>query len=196
VVRAGASWRSLLEGACDALAAPHVAVWLRLAGLDAADRALVATGVRQRGHPRLAIGATPEEAVAWGYRAIHLPSALLHAVHPQDLATFDWSTAAVHDAAQISRAAATGVQLAWLSPVADVASKGRTGLPEAQRQALLQGAPLPLGALGGVTVENATRWYAEGFGAVATFGSWPAVDFAAWPRRSRSRNVAGTAASR
>ncbi len=175
---------------------PYVGVWLRLAGVPSAERAQIAASVGARGHPRLAVGAAPDEATRWGYRAVHLPGALLGAARPADLADFAWSTCAVHDEEQLAAAAAVGVTLAWLSPVADVPSKGRVALADDARSALLSAAKVPLGALGGVTPSNAARWYAAGFAALATFGSWPTVGLSVWPRRSEASDVAGQGASR
>lgn len=196
MVRAGAGWRSRLDEACAALNDPRIAVWLRVAGLSADEVTLLARGVAQRGHPRLAIGTSPENAKAWGYAAVHLSGPARDAASPSDLAGFGWSTCAAHNASEVAAARALGVHMPLLSPVAEVAHKRLAGLPAPKRAALLAGAGGPLGGLGGVHPDNALALRREGFAALATFSAWRADVLDAWLQRPLTEGVAGGSGTR
>lgn len=165
----------------------------RLRRLDATDLALIqlrhpyeesrvaewASEMRQAGERlrgiRWVINGAPEQAVALGAHGVHLSSRRLRALDVRPLGREYWVGASCHDADELARAAAMGLDYAVLSPVQT--TPHRPGVPPLgweQFQALVSGVPLPVFALGGVgPCDLETAWWHGAQGVAGIRGMWP-----------------------
>lgn len=193
---------SLLGGALQALAAGAGLLQIRIGDID--DDALVpllsalAGPVREAGAGVLLNG-RPGLAARLGI-GLHLPSRLLAPALAGRLPGFEawratvdddggdtpprwrraagaWLTAACHDAEQLRQAWALGCDAALVSPVQATASHpGAQPLGWAGLQGLVDEAPLPVYALGGLAPGDLARARAAGAHGVAGIGAF-------WPQR-------------
>lgn len=148
--------RSLTDtiAACVAAGATHVV--LREMDLPLGRRAALAASLAQSGASVIAAHTHLPGAIG-----VHLPAGA-PAVHGR----FGRSC---HSAAAAAAAAAEGAQYATLSPFASTASKPGYGPPLAPGEFVP--APLPVYALGGISVDNASAALAAGASGLAVMGA-------------------------
>lgn len=95
------------------------------------------------------VNGTAEEARAAAADGVHLPARALMAAEARP--DFEWVAASCHDAAELARAAALGLDFAVLGPVRPTASHpGAPGMGWARFAELAGRSPLPIYALGGL----------------------------------------------
>lgn len=118
---------------------------------------------------RLLIGQDADLAQACGADGVHLPERDLARAPGLRLARPDWLfTGAAHSAEALSTAADAGLDAALVSPVFESSSRSAgapLGVDALAR--LVQGARLPVYALGGVTGETAARLVGSGAAGIA-----------------------------
>lgn len=145
------------EAIVAALPAGSGVIYRAFGAVDAAVRARRLRAIADRRGLVLLVGADEALARACGANGVHLPEAAigravtLRAAHP------DWIlTAAAHSLAAAVHAAAGGCDAALVSPVF-TSNSPSAGAPmgAAAFAALVQAAPLPVYALGGVTMRTA-----------------------------------------
>lgn len=94
---------------------------------------------------------------------VHLPAAALAALSGRPAPGTRWLAASVHDAAELARAEALGVDFVTLSPVrATESHPGAPGMGWEAFAALVAQAKVPVYALGGMTVADEARARAAG----------------------------------
>jgi len=135
--------------------------------------ARLSAAARERGLVLL-VAADPALARAVGAAGAHWPEWAMPQARRTRLAGFALNSAAAHSARAVARAAAAGMDLAFLSPVFETRSRG-AGRPigPLRARALALQSPLPLYALGGVDARSAARLAGSGmsgFGAVDALG--------------------------
>lgn len=153
-------------------------VQLRAPGLEDARYAALAHAAHRitaaAGLP-LVLNCAPELARELPGEGLHLNSRRLAVLDARPVPTDRWLTASVHDAAEISRARALGVDLLLVAPVKPTASHpGAKVLGWDGFSALAADAGLPCYALGGLALGDLARARAAGGRGIATLGaSWP-----------------------
>jgi 8-oxo-dGTP diphosphatase len=120
------------------------------------------------------LNGNPDEACALGC-GLHLRASLLAGCDVESLANLQRVSASCHDASELARAAALGVGVALLGPVAATATHpGAAALGWPGFSALRAGSALPIYALGGLgaaDLAEARRHGAQGVAAIR--GLWP-----------------------
>lgn len=162
-------------------------VQLRAHALNSADYRHLAEGafaLCQAAGARLLLNRDPCEAEGLPRHGLHLPARILAALGQRPGRPDDLIGASCHDAAELTRAAALGLDYALLSPIRPTASHpGLPALGWTRFAALADPAPLPVYALGGLApadLSDAVRYGAQGIAAIR--GLWPE---SAAPARSR-----------
>lgn len=128
---------------------------------------------RRRG-ARLLLNGPPELALELDADGLHLDSRALESLERRPVPGDRWLAASCHDARQLARASALGVDFAVLSPVLPTASHpGAAPLGWEGLQALAAAAPFPVYALGGMTADHLDMaWAAGARGIAAIRGLW------------------------
>ncbi len=136
---------------------------------DHADRMALSRGLRRVTKERrqlLLIAGDAALARAVGADGVHLPEHQLK--RPPVLTGFSFVTAACHSRAAMRRAAEVGADLALVSPVLETRSHvGASALGVHRFARLVEGAPLPVAALGGVNAVTAKKLRPLGIAAFA-----------------------------
>ncbi|WJW74941.1 Nudix family hydrolase [Thiohalobacter sp. IOR34] len=146
---------------------------LRAPSLPLADYRALAREVQAlcaAARARLLLNAGPEMVEAVGAAGVHLNARRLAALESRPLEAGRWCAASCHDAAGLVRAAALGLDFAVLSPVQPTLSHPQAPVLGWTRfAALVEAAPLPVYALGGMTradLEPARAAGAQGIAAI------------------------------
>lgn len=117
---------------------------------------------------RLLLHGDPARVAGLDADGLHLPAAALAALTARPLPAAQWLAASVHDAAQLARAEALGVDFVTLSPVCATASHpGASGTGWEAFAALVAQAHVPVYALGGMVGADEARARAAGGQGVA-----------------------------
>ena len=176
-----ASARSLTRWRHAARRLPHIYLQLRAKDVGAADRpgllgrALAAA--RRADFPVLVNGSL-EEAVKLGFDGVHWPENLIPDAAPVRSGLL--RSASVHSPIGLARATRVGVDMVLFAPVYAPGSKTASGVGVGALADLVDGASMPVLALGGitpVTVRRCLQAGAAGVAVVSTVMS-PEVDVA------------------
>ncbi len=150
-------------------------VQLREPDLAAAQReAFVAQAVAlcQRHGARLLVNGDAQLARVCGADGLHLPAAQLMDLPRRP--EFPLVAASCHDAGELAQAARLGLDFVVLGPVRETVSHpGQRGIGWPACAALIKGYPLPVYALGGLTLADmADAWQAGAHGIAAIRAAW------------------------
>lgn len=126
------------------------------------------------------LNADPELVCACGADGVHLNSRRLRALRERPLGPEHWVAASAHDAEELARAAALGLDFAVLAPVLpSVSHSQRPALGWERFHALVAASALPVYALGGMGAEHLSMARAHGAqGLSMVSGVWAADDMA------------------
>lgn len=156
--------------------------WIQLREKDLSARALAelahkAVGAIPAGSPaRLLINSRTDVALAVSAHGVHLPAHDLTASEVRVILVRGGQPAPVigvstHSAAEVAQAEAHGADFAVFGPVFEKDGLPNPGGPEqlrvACRRPRIDGAPMPVLALGGINLENAERCFAAGATGIA-----------------------------
>lgn len=164
-----------------ALAAGLKLVQLRLPGTAAADfraRARVAAALCRDSDARLMINGEPLSAsrlaVETGAHGVHVPSRYLCGLDTRELPAGLLCGVSCHDRKELEATVASGADFAVLGPVLPTASHPQArGIGWGAFEALVEGLPLPVFALGGVGREHTgLAWRAGGQGVAGISAFW------------------------
>lgn len=173
----GADAAAFLRGIGRALAAGARLVQLRAKRLDAAALRPLAAAVLALARPcaaRVLLNGDPALALELGLDGVHLPAAALPAARPLPAGLL--CGASCHDAAELARAVAAGLDYAVLGPVAATATHpDAVPLGWDRVAALLEDVPLPVYLIGGLGPADLARARATGAYGIAAIRAWAAV---------------------
>lgn len=121
---------------------------------------------------RVVVNGSFDVAGLSGADGVHLASAQL--MRAEARPAFDLVGASCHDAAELARAAAIGIDFAVLGPVLPTPSHpGRPGIGWERLAALIENYPLPVYALGGLREDDLdAAWQAGAHGVSLLRGAW------------------------
>lgn len=121
----------------------------------------------------LVLNGDPARAERLRLEGVHLPAWRLAALEERPLPRDRWVGASCHDAAELARAVAVGVDYALLSPVAPTPSHPeRAALGWERFCALVRDCPIPVYALGGMRPEHLPQALASRAQGIAAIGAW------------------------
>ncbi len=128
----------------------------------------------QRYEASLLLNASVDTVLSTGAQGIHLNSRQLRSIQSRPLSEDYWVAASCHSAAELEKARQIGVDFAVLSPVLPTASHpGATTLGWQGFRRLVEEAPFPVFALGGMTLGDTARSQEMGGQGVAAIrGLW------------------------
>lgn len=174
----GADRAAFLAALARCCAAGATMVQLRAPALAPADYAALARAARavtQATGTALVLNCDPALAATLDCDGVHLSSRRLAAASARPVGPERWLTASVHDADELDRARAIGVDLLLVGPVRPTASHpGAAALGWDGFAALAAVAEHPCYALGGLGFGDAARARDHGARGIATLGaSWP-----------------------
>lgn len=154
-------------------------VQLRAHGLDDASYRRLARGAFDRceeAGARLLLNRDPDSLVGAPRHGLHLTAGRLRSLDRRPAGSQELTGASCHDAAELARAAALGLDYALLAPVKVTATHpGALALGWDGFAALADPAPLPIYALGGMDATDLTDAIHHGAqGIAAVRGLWPA----------------------
>lgn len=159
------------------LEAGHSLVQLRCRKLEgAALDALLSASIQlcRQARATVLVNATPDRAMQLGADGAHLAAPVLASQKTRGLPPDLWLAASCHDAAELARARALGVDFAVLSPVKATASHPGTRVVGWEGFAdLARDVPFPVYALGGVgNGDLPAAWEAGGQGVAGIRAFW------------------------
>jgi thiamine-phosphate pyrophosphorylase len=192
--------RGLLEKIAECAAAG--VDWIQLREKDLSTRALeelahkAVAAIPSGSSTRLLINSRTDVALASGAHGVHLPAHDLTASDVRVIMVRAGLTAPVigvstHSAVEVAQAEAHGADFTLFGPVFEKNGQLNPGgldqLRRACRRPRIDGAPMPVLALGGVTLENAGQCFAAGAAGIAAIRLFQQNNVAALVERLRSQ---------